>query len=212
MPTGVGPLTVTAYEDLARVAGRDRAFAVCFCFHQVVAPDDGHVAKVLDLSVREFEADEFASCRLKVGSGLKNLGLVLPLLLATTDDDRLCRHQCLKGLGVVRNRRGGPVTVNGISTILNNPFYIGVMRIKKSGQDFSGNHVSLVRRELFERVQALLSGKTVDRVVRHSFLFSRLVRCASCHYSLIGERRKGHTYYRCPSLECSSPDASFIGK
>ncbi len=97
----------------------------------------------------------------------------------------------------LRNRRGGPVTVNGISTILNNPFYVGVMRIKKTGQDFSGNHEPLVSRDLFERVQALLLGKTVDRVVQHSFLFSRLVRCTSCHYSLIGEWRKGHTYYRC---------------
>jgi DNA invertase Pin-like site-specific DNA recombinase len=106
----------------------------------------------------------------------------------------LAGHMYERGL---RNRRGGPVTLKGISTILNNPFYVGIMRIKKTGQDFSGNHVALVSRNLFERVQALLRGKTVDRVARHSFLFSRLVRCASCHYSLIGERRKGHTYYRC---------------
>lgn len=114
----------------------------------------------------------------------------------------LADHMYERGL---RNRRGGPVTVNGISTILNNPFYIGVMRIKKSGQDFSGNHESLVSRDLFERVQALLLGKTVDRVVSHSFLFSRLVRCTSCHYSLIGERRKGHTYYRCHNRPFKSP-------
>lgn len=115
---------------------------------------------------------------------------------------QLTEHMYERGL---RNRHGGPVTMKGISTILNNPFYIGVMRIKKTGQDFSGNHVSLVSRELFERVQALLNGKTVDRVARHSFLFSRLVRCASCHYSLIGERRKGHTYYRCHNRPFKSP-------
>ncbi len=114
----------------------------------------------------------------------------------------LTDHMYERGL---RNRHGGPVTVNGISTILNNPFYVGVMRIKKSGQDFSGNHEPLVSRDLFERVQALLQGKTVDRVVQHSFLFSRLVRCASCHYSLIGERRKGHTYYRCHNRPFKSP-------
>jgi len=45
----------------------------------------------------------------------------------------------------------------------------------------------------------------VDRVARHSFLFSRLVRCASCHYSLIGERRKGHTYYRCHNRPFKTP-------
>lgn len=114
----------------------------------------------------------------------------------------LADHMHERGL---RNWRGGPVTVNGISTILNNPFYVGVMRIKKSGQDFSGNHEPLVSRDLFERVQTLLLGKTVDRVAQHSFLFSRLVRCASCHYSLIGERQKGHTYYRCHNRPFKSP-------
>ena len=33
------------------------------------------------------------------------------------------------------------------------------MRIKKTGQDFSGNHEPLIDRELFERVQALLQRK-----------------------------------------------------
>ena len=106
----------------------------------------------------------------------------------------LAVHMYERGL---RNRHGGPVTVNGISKILTNPFYVGIMRIRKTSQDYSGVHVPLVSRELFDRVQALLHGKAVDRVVKHSFLFSRLARCASCHYSLIGERKKGHTYYRC---------------
>jgi DNA invertase Pin-like site-specific DNA recombinase len=105
----------------------------------------------------------------------------------------------------LRNRRGSPVTINGISTILNNPFYAGIMRIRKTGQEFSGNHAPLVSRNLFERVQALLHGKAVDRVVQHSFLFSRLVHCGSCRYSLIGERVKGHTYYRCHNRPFKSP-------
>jgi DNA invertase Pin-like site-specific DNA recombinase len=114
----------------------------------------------------------------------------------------LVRQMYERGL---RNRRGGTVTLNGLSTMLNNPFYTGIMRIKKTGQEFAGNHAQLVSRELFGRVQALLRGKTVDRVVRHSFLFSRLVRCESCLYSLIGERQKGHVYYRCHSRPFKTP-------
>lgn len=67
----------------------------------------------------------------------------------------------------------------------------------KTNQNFSGNHTALVSPEIFDRVQARLRGKSVDRVVRHAFLFNRLVRCASCGYSLIGEKVKGYTYYRC---------------
>jgi site-specific DNA recombinase len=105
----------------------------------------------------------------------------------------------------LRNRHGGPVTMNGMSTIFNNPFYVGIMRIRHTGQEFAGNHEPLVSRELFERVQAFLHGKAVDRVKQHSFLFSRIVRCGSCRYSLIGERAKGHTYYRCHNRPFKSP-------
>lgn len=105
----------------------------------------------------------------------------------------------------LRNRLGGPVTVNGFSTLLNNPFYVGIMRIKKTGDTFTGNHQPLVSRALFEQVQALLRGKTVDRASRHEFLFSRLVRCASCRYSLIGECQKGHVYYRCHDRPFKTP-------
>ena len=69
---------------------------------------------------------------------------------------QLADHMYQRGL---RNRRGGPVTLKGISTILNNPFYVGIMRIKKTSQDFSGNHVPLVNRDLFERVQGLTREK-----------------------------------------------------
>lgn len=105
----------------------------------------------------------------------------------------------------LRNRLGGHVTVTGLSTMLNNPFYVGIMRIKKTGDTFAGNHPPLVGRALFDQVQALLQGKTVDRVSRHEFLFSRLAKCASCGYSVIGELKKGHVYYRCHNRPFKTP-------
>ena len=114
----------------------------------------------------------------------------------------LATHMYERGL---RNRHGGPVTVNGLSTLLNNPFYVGIMRIKKTGDTYIGNHAPLISRVLFDQIQAILRGKTVDRATRHKFLFSRLVRCASCRYSLIGERKKGHVYYRCHNRPFKTP-------
>ena len=87
----------------------------------------------------------------------------------------------LQRLGL-RNRRGGNVSLNGLSTILNNPFYIGLMRINTTGELFPGQHQPLVNKTLFERVQRILQGKTVDRMTRHDFTFRRLMRCASCGY------------------------------
>lgn len=105
----------------------------------------------------------------------------------------------------LRNLKGNRVTVNGLATILRNPFYIGLMRIFKTGQTFNGKHEPLVSTELFERVQAVLAGKRVDRVQNHVFTYSRRIRCRICGYSLIAEQQKGHVYYRCHPRPFKNP-------
>ena len=75
---------------------------------------------------------------------------------------RLVEEMYTRGL---RNRRGSKVTINGISTLLNNPFYISVIRIKKTGELFRGAHKPIVAKALFDRVQQILDGKTVDRKI-----------------------------------------------
>ncbi len=102
----------------------------------------------------------------------------------------------------LRNRRGRHLTLTGLSTILNNPFYAGLMRIRRTGEFFAGNHEPLVAKTLFDRVQAILRGKTVFRTVRHDFAYRKLVRCGRCKYTLIGEKQKGHVYYRCQWRDC----------
>ena len=104
----------------------------------------------------------------------------------------------------LRNRRGAPLTLTGLSTILNNPFYAGLMRVRRTGELFSGNQQPLVSKSLFDRVQSILRGKTVFRAVRHDFAFRKLVRCGHCRYTLIGELQKGHVYYRCQRRPCST--------
>jgi DNA invertase Pin-like site-specific DNA recombinase len=115
---------------------------------------------------------------------------------------QLAPEMCQRGL---RSRTGTRVTINGLATMLKNPFYVGLMRIRKTGQTFAGNHEPLVNTEVFEIVQALIAGKRVDRKNRHNFPFSRIARCATCGYSLIAERRKGHVYYRCHNRPFKNP-------
>jgi len=100
------------------------------------------------------------------------------------------------------NRRGGEVSINGLSTMLRNPFYIGLIRVKRRKETYEGAHDPLVRKALFDQVQAVLDGKLSARPAKHDFLFRRTVRCTSCNYSLIGETQKGHTYYRCHTPTC----------
>lgn len=102
----------------------------------------------------------------------------------------------------LRNHAGKRVTRNGLHTILRNPFYTGVMRIVASGETYLGNHEALISKSLFDRVQDILHGRVGTRVYLNDFLFRRYVICTGCGYSLIGERQKGHTYYRCHAKAC----------
>jgi DNA invertase Pin-like site-specific DNA recombinase len=115
---------------------------------------------------------------------------------------RLAEEMFQRGL---RNLNGGTVTINGLATILKNPFYVGLIRIYKTGQTFEGAHEPLVTTTAFNKVQEVLAGKRADRSDRHVFLYSRIVRCATCGYSLIAERSKGHVYYRCHNRPFKNP-------
>jgi DNA invertase Pin-like site-specific DNA recombinase len=113
--------------------------------------------------------------------------------------DALRQEMCTRGL----KRAGGkPISRNGMSTILRNPFYVGIIRLKTTGEVFEGKHEPLIPRTLFEQVQANLDGRVYARKPSDPFLFRRFVRCAACGLSLIAERQKGHVYYRCHSETC----------
>ena len=102
----------------------------------------------------------------------------------------------------LRNKQGKKVTQNGLATMLHNPFYMGLIRLRSTGEMFAGQHQPIISRELFNRVQAVFNGKAVEKQHRHLFLFRKQLRCAICEATLIGERQKGHIYYRCQAKGC----------
>ncbi len=109
----------------------------------------------------------------------------------------------LQGRGL-RSKNDRALSLNALSVMLRNPFYIGLIRLKKTGETFKGAHPPLVSKAVFDRVQAILTGKTVLRSVKHDFIFRRLVTCAKCELHLIGERHKSrYVYYRCHSEGCA---------
>lgn len=102
----------------------------------------------------------------------------------------------------LRNRNGGRVSLNGYSTMLNNPFYYGLIRIKKTDETFEGIHEPLISKQLYDRVQRVLEGKGPDKQNRHRHLFRGLFRCQECGYAMIAEKQKGYVYYRCHTSDC----------
>ncbi|MEM8484449.1 MAG: recombinase family protein [Bacteroidota bacterium] len=104
----------------------------------------------------------------------------------------------------LRTRNGGRISISGLSTMLNNPFYMGLIRIRKTGETFPGIHKPIIKASTFKRVQEVLAGKRNSKSLRHEFVYSKLFQCVYCGYSLIGETQKGHTYYRCHQKDCST--------
>ena len=100
------------------------------------------------------------------------------------------------------HKNGGQVTVNALSRILHNPFYMGIIYIKKSRETFIGNHEPIISKAIFDKVQDVLAGKVKKGPGKHQFLYSRLFKCQACNYSPVAERQKGHVYYRCHSQTC----------
>ncbi len=102
----------------------------------------------------------------------------------------------------LKGRFGQPLSANGLSTMLNNPFYMGLIRIMKTGESFIGVHKPLISKSTFERVHNVLTGKANTKAQRHDLLFRRRVACKHCRHSLIGETGKGNVYYRCHTRSC----------
>lgn len=106
----------------------------------------------------------------------------------------LREEMTMRGL---RNYSDSKISVNGFSTILKNPFYMGVIKIKTTGETFNGIHEPLISKSTFDSVQAIISGRRINQKGKHHFIFRRLFICQNCGYSLIGEKQKGLIYYRC---------------
>ena len=102
----------------------------------------------------------------------------------------------------LRRPDGQPIRRNRLSDMLNNPFYFGLIHIRKTGQYFTGVHEPIISKRLFDQVQAVLKGKINTRSQKHDFLFRRRLTCKGCEYSLVGETHKGYIYYRCQIQGC----------
>lgn len=102
----------------------------------------------------------------------------------------------------LRRTSGKPLSYCGIATILQNPFYIGIIRVKTTGESFQGVHAPLVPVKTFQRVQEIIRGRDNHKVRRFDFTYRRMLRCGECDAVLTGERQKGHVYYRCHNRHC----------
>lgn len=113
----------------------------------------------------------------------------------------LCDEMNHRGL---RTRRGGLLTKTSVDQMLSNPFYCGIIKIKRTGNTYNGVHQPLISACLFERVQNFKNGRYRMKIHRHLYTFRGLFTCAHCKFSLIAEKQKGRVYYRCHTKDCKT--------
>jgi len=102
----------------------------------------------------------------------------------------------------LRNVRGGKLTLNGLSKILSNQFYIGLMHIQSNGKTYKGVHEPLISMATWQRVQDIRAGRCGPKVTQHNHLFQGLFRCGHCNNPMVPEKQKGRVYYRCTRTTC----------
>ena len=100
----------------------------------------------------------------------------------------------------LKNKRGNRVCKNGITKILKNPFYIGLMKAKD--KIFKGNHEPIIDPRIFNQAKMKIQGRQTSKGIIHKYLFRKKIRCALCCYVMSGEKQKGHVYYRCATKGC----------
>jgi len=91
---------------------------------------------------------------------------------------------------------GERISKSYLHKILTSRFYIGTFRWKTI--EYAGNHPALIDPGTFQRVQAIVTGKSKSKPRRHSFPFADLLYCANCGCAVTAELHKQiHTYYHC---------------
>lgn len=105
--------------------------------------------------------------------------------------------------------KGKKISLSNVQSILQNPFYIGLMRYKS--ETFEGKHEPLISKKLFDVCQEVMQKRGKVRSDRkHSFAFLGLLKCASCGCSITAQYAKGnggtYTYYRCTKKRGACPE------
>src|ERR1035437_7376713 len=93
----------------------------------------------------------------------------------------------------LRTDSGNKVVKNQIHKNLSNNFYLGLM--ERDGKLYQGNHKPLISKNLFDKVQDILTGKAHPKPKKHFYPARGFLLCGTCDCMITAETHKGHDYY-----------------
>jgi site-specific DNA recombinase len=95
----------------------------------------------------------------------------------------------------LRTHGGNRLVKSRMSSLLSDPYYYG--EIRWNGKIYPGKHEPLITKQLHDKVQDVLHGRTTPRHNKHIFIFKGHVRCQACGKLVTWETKKGHVYGHC---------------
>lgn len=108
-----------------------------------------------------------------------------------------------KAIGLY-SESGKPLSKTSIEKILRNPFYMSVIRIKRSNKLYEGIHEPIVSPSLYKQVEDVRMGRDNKKSTKHQHRYRGLFRCGHCFGAMIPELQKGRVYYRCHEKGCAT--------
>jgi site-specific DNA recombinase len=109
--------------------------------------------------------------------------------------------------GLAYRKTGASVPTSTIHKILRNRIYSGEFDF--GGKTYTGTHQPIVSRELWGRVQDVLTGRRLrkTRQTKHAFAFRGLLSCGHCGCAMVAELKKGrYVYYHCTGFKGKCPE------
>lgn len=112
--------------------------------------------------------------------------------------ESLGRKMFLEGF---KNKRGEAYPPRKFEEVLKNIFYIG--DFIWAGKRYEGKHKPIIDKKLFYKVQSMFSQENKPVLNDKNFIYSKLIRCASCGRVLTAEIQRGghnsgnYVYYHC---------------
>ena len=108
----------------------------------------------------------------------------------------------------LRGSLGKEMSINTAYKILQNIFYIGLMKYR--GEIFEGTHEPLISKKLFDKCKEVMDKRGKQKEVRkHNFSFLGLMKC-KCGASITAETQKGFIYYRCTKKKGHCQEKHFL--
>ncbi len=113
------------------------------------------------------------------------------------------------------------LTLSNIYQILQNPFYYGIFEYPvRSGNFYTGKHIPLITKELFDTVQSQVKSQVL-RTEDKEFAFTKLMICGLCESGITASEKfkkikdgsvNRHVYYGCTKSKDRDCKAGYINE